>query len=103
MTISFEYISTVCIFRFRYYDKKTNDDSVSFEGKKSYVEKRGHVWVPQNKRPIRLKENLKELEVIASICSSRVSFHTAVMFNTFSLFAGALVTTKSSAVPVARL
>lgn len=47
---------------FRYYDKKSNDDSTSYEGKKSYAEKRGHVWVPQNKRPVRLKENIKELE-----------------------------------------
>lgn len=47
---------------FRFYDKKNNEDTISFEGKKSYAEKRGHVWVPQNKRPLRLKDNLKELE-----------------------------------------
>lgn len=60
---------------FRYYDKKSNDDSILFEGKKSYAEKRGHVWVPQNKRPVRLKENLKELEVIHQISSSSVLIH----------------------------
>ncbi|KAK3928665.1 WD repeat-containing and planar cell polarity effector protein fritz [Frankliniella fusca] len=47
---------------FRFYDKKNNEDTTSFEGKKSYAEKRGHVWAPQNKRPIRLKDNVKELE-----------------------------------------
>ncbi|KAJ1531550.1 hypothetical protein ONE63_000223 [Megalurothrips usitatus] len=47
---------------FRYHDRKSHEDTIAFGGKKSYAEKRGQLWAPQNKRPLRMKDNLKELE-----------------------------------------
>uniref|UniRef100_A0A1B6M0F5 WD repeat-containing and planar cell polarity effector protein fritz n=1 Tax=Graphocephala atropunctata TaxID=36148 RepID=A0A1B6M0F5_9HEMI len=47
---------------FRYYEKKTSTDSPFTLGKKTYVEKRGTTWTPQNKRPTKLKDTIKELE-----------------------------------------
>lgn len=47
---------------FRYYDKKELIDCPYQEGKKAYSENRGTSYVIKNKRPLKLKENLKELE-----------------------------------------
>ena len=46
---------------FRYYDKRVN--SLYEEGKRSYCEKRGMIYTPQNKKGIKLKDSLKYLEV----------------------------------------
>lgn len=45
---------------FRYYDKRI--ENVYAEGKRSYCEKRGMIYTPQNKRGIKLKDSLKYLE-----------------------------------------
>lgn len=63
----FEYIkkTTVGILLFSYHEKKTVADSLFTLGKKAYVEKRGMTWTPTKKRPNKLKDSLKELEVYA--------------------------------------
>ncbi|XP_051174546.1 WD repeat-containing and planar cell polarity effector protein fritz [Leptopilina boulardi] len=45
---------------FRYYDKRI--ENVYAEGKRSYCEKRGMIYTPQNKKGIKLKDSLKYLE-----------------------------------------
>ncbi|XP_014218415.1 WD repeat-containing and planar cell polarity effector protein fritz [Copidosoma floridanum] len=45
---------------FSYHDKKI--DSVYEEGKRSYAQKRGMVYVPQNKKGNKLKDSIKYLE-----------------------------------------
>ncbi|XP_046664309.1 WD repeat-containing and planar cell polarity effector protein fritz isoform X2 [Homalodisca vitripennis] len=58
---------------FRLHDKKATTDSPFTLGKKTYVEKRGMTWTPQNKRPTKLKDTLKELE--ENLETLRVVFH----------------------------
>ncbi|XP_054264257.1 WD repeat-containing and planar cell polarity effector protein fritz-like [Macrosteles quadrilineatus] len=58
---------------FRYFDKKTSTESPFTLGKKTYVEKRGMIWTPQNKRPLKLKDTLKEFEEYLE--SQRVVYH----------------------------
>lgn len=47
---------------FRYHDKKSCTENILFAGKKGFTEKRNVVWSPGNKRPVRLKDSLKEFE-----------------------------------------
>jgi hypothetical protein len=51
------------IFFYRYHEKKEVTDSPYNESKRSYAEKRGMTWLLQNKRPTKLKESIRELEV----------------------------------------
>lgn len=55
-------LCTIFIF-FRYYDKKLLPQDLFFEGKKTYMLKRGLMPVLSNKRPKKLRDALKELEV----------------------------------------
>lgn len=48
---------------YRYHDKKDVTDSPYNESKRSYAEKRGMTWLLQNKRPAKLKDSIRELEV----------------------------------------
>lgn len=55
----------------RYHQhKKPSPESPFAVGKKTYAEKRGIVWTPNNKRPIKLKDSIKELEVWSKIFDS---------------------------------
>ncbi|KAK9507121.1 hypothetical protein O3M35_008929 [Rhynocoris fuscipes] len=47
---------------FVYTEKKNPSRCLLLEGKKSYVEKKGNLYIPSNKRPKKLKDSLKELE-----------------------------------------
>lgn len=49
---------------FRYYDRKENQQNSIMQSKKSYTDKRDYLWNLPNKRPAKLKEKLKELEVV---------------------------------------
>ncbi|KAK6640204.1 hypothetical protein RUM44_011890 [Polyplax serrata] len=51
----------------RYYDKKEVDDCPYLEGKKSYHHQRGTSFILKNKRPLKLKNCLKELEQQLSV------------------------------------
>lgn len=54
----------------RYNSQKDNSQNINTQAKKSYAEKRDYLWNLPNKRPVKLKEKLKELEVPPStICS----------------------------------
>lgn len=48
---------------FRYHEKKEVTDSPYNESKRSYAEKRGMTWLLQNKRPTKLRDSIRELEV----------------------------------------
>lgn len=47
---------------YSYHDKKI--DNVYEEGKRSYAQKRGMVYVPQNKKGNKMKDSIKYLEVL---------------------------------------
>lgn len=49
---------------FRYQDKKDVVDVPYNEAKRTFVEKRGMTCVLQNKRPNKLRDRLKDLEVL---------------------------------------
>lgn len=49
-------------YQHRYHLKKDASD-LYLQSKKTYSEQRGLQWTPQNKRPFKLREKLKELEV----------------------------------------
>lgn len=48
---------------YRYHERKENCQNIINQSKKDYVEKRDYLWNLPNKRPNKLKEKLKELEV----------------------------------------
>lgn len=48
---------------FRYYDKKECNKSLSYEKKKSFASGRSYSWTVSNKKPFKLKQSVKELEV----------------------------------------
>jgi len=50
-------------FFYRYHDKKDVTVSPYNESKRSYAEKRGMTWLLHNKRPAKLKDSVRELEV----------------------------------------
>nr|XP_018916735.1 PREDICTED: WD repeat-containing and planar cell polarity effector protein fritz [Bemisia tabaci] len=47
---------------FKYHEKKTPCNAPLQVAKKTYTEKRGMFWIPPNKRPVKLRDSLKELE-----------------------------------------
>lgn len=49
-------------FYVRYHVKKDSTD-VYLQSKKAYCVSRGITWTVQNKRPVKLKDKIKELEV----------------------------------------
>lgn len=55
---------------FKYYDKKLLPQGLFFEGKKTYMLERGLMPILSNKRPLRLRDALKELEEI--LCHNRI-------------------------------
>ncbi|XP_014286918.1 WD repeat-containing and planar cell polarity effector protein fritz homolog [Halyomorpha halys] len=55
---------------FKFYDKKQLPQGILFEGKKSYMLRRGLVFSPSNRRPQKLRDALKELEEI--LCHNRI-------------------------------
>jgi hypothetical protein len=48
---------------YRYHEKKDVTDSPHSESKRSYAETRGMTWLLQNKRPTKLKDSVRILEV----------------------------------------
>lgn len=71
-------------FIYRYYDKKEIDDCLYLEGKKSYCCQRGATFVLKNKRPLKLKESLKELE--QQLLTNKVVFYDWKNDNILSIF-----------------
>lgn len=67
----FDLISSVILIYFidvfRYHEKKTPCNAPLQVAKKTYTEKRGMFWIPPNKRPVKLRDSLKELEVSVPI------------------------------------
>ena len=49
------------IYYYSYHDKKV--DNVYEESKRSYAQKRGLVYVPQNKKGNKIKDSIRYLEV----------------------------------------
>ncbi|XP_050405480.1 WD repeat-containing and planar cell polarity effector protein fritz homolog isoform X1 [Patella vulgata] len=49
-----------------YHDKVTSKEQPYYEEKQQYIEARDMVWSPRNKRPEKLRDNLKEVEDLLS-------------------------------------
>lgn len=48
---------------YRYHDKKATTKSLAYEKKKHFAQARNYQWMVSSKRPYKLKQYLKELEV----------------------------------------
>lgn len=48
----------------RYSINKETCDNVHYLSKRTYCENRGLTWIPTNKRPHKLKDKIKEFEVL---------------------------------------
>lgn len=83
----------------RYVLRKSDNDSLNLISKRTYFEQRGLVWTPLNKRPVKLKDKLRELEELLyqnKVVGSSWNENKLILLLSRGVLVNITVNTKSS-------